>query len=183
MSTTKTIRDAEDAIRRRFAVDGFQGMLEYEPSKMIETDRWWYVPFCWIGCAGFIVKKDDLYVNWLGSALSLEQCIWGHEHGIYCDLVDFTFSPETRRDLVERVVSRFKHTDPNEKGEIPDESVWYYRPNIPAAVARQFPTFRRHFVWFAIPELFAAHEREGLRFTCRLPQEPNTALQATAAAP
>src|SRR5258706_354551 len=93
MSTTAaTIRDAEDAIGRRFIADGFRGTLEYASDKVIETDRWWYIPFCWIGCAGFIVSKDDLYVNWLGSALSLEQCFWGHDHGVFCDLVDFTFS-------------------------------------------------------------------------------------------
>lgn len=73
-ATTARICEAEDAIRRRFIADGFRGTLEYAPDKVIETDRWWYIPFCWIGCAGFIVSKDDLYVNWLGSALSLEQC-------------------------------------------------------------------------------------------------------------
>ena len=69
MSATTTIREAEDAIKRRLIADGFRATLEYAPDKVIETDRWWYIPFCWIGCAGFIVSKDDLYVNWLGSAL------------------------------------------------------------------------------------------------------------------
>jgi hypothetical protein len=167
-ATTPTIRDAEKAIRRRFVADGFRGKLEYAPDKVIETDRWWYIPFRWIGCSGFIVSKDDLYVNWLGSALSLEQCFWGHDHGVFCDLVDFTFSPETDRILAARLIARFKHMHPNARGVLPSEPVWYRDSEISEALLSQFPAFRRHFVWSSIPELRHAYEKEGLRFTCRL---------------
>jgi hypothetical protein len=163
-----TMREAEDAIRRRFAADGFRGQLEYDPGKVIETDRWWYIPCCWIGCAGFIVNKDDLYVNWLGSSVSLEQCFWGHDHGVYCDLVDFAFAPDSDTGLAARLVSRFKHMHPNARGVRPTEPVWYRESELPTAVSSQFPTFRRHFVWFGIPELFHAYENSGLRFTCCL---------------
>lgn len=168
MSTTKTIREAEDAIRRRLTVERFRGTIEYEPSQVIETDRCWYIPYRWIGCAGFIVNKDDLYVNWLGSGLSLDQCIWGHEHGIYCDLVDFTFSPATGRDLAARLVAKFKHMHPNAKGVLPNQPVWYRDSEIQAALSSQFPSFRRHSVWLAIPELIQACDREGLQFSCCL---------------
>jgi len=170
MSTTAaTIREAEEAIRRRFIVDGFHGTLEYAADKVIETDRWWYIPFCWIGCFGFIVSKDDLYVNWLGSGaiLTLEQCFWGHDHGVFCDLVDFSFSPDTDRTLAASLLPGFKHMHPNVRGMLPVEPVWYRDSEIPAALSSQFPNFRRHFVWSAIPELQRAYE-EGLRFTCRL---------------
>ncbi len=167
-ATTTTIRDAEDAIRRRFVAEGFRGTLEYDSDKRIETDRWWYIPFCWIGCAGFIVNKDDLYVNRLGSTLSLEQCFWGHEHGVFCDLVDFTFSPDTESAIASRLLLRFKHMHPNAGGVLPSEPVWYRNSEIPAALSSQFPVFRRHFVWFGIPELLHSYEKEGLRFTCDL---------------
>lgn len=165
MSTNRTIRDAENAIRRRFAAEGFRGTLKYEPSRVIETDRWWYIPFCWIGCAGFIVNKDDLYVNWLGSGFTLDQCIWGHEHGIYSDLVDFTFSPATDLKLVARLLARFRHTHPDAKGVLPNRSVWYRDSEIGPAIFIQFPIFRRHSAWFAIPELNQAFEKEGLQFS------------------
>ena len=167
-ATTHTIRDAEDAIRRRFIVDGFRGTLKYDSKEVIETDRWWYIPFCWIGCLGFIVRKDDLYVNWLGSGICLEKCIWAHDQGVYCDLVDFTFASETDRALAARLVAGFKHMHPNARGVLPNQEVWYRDSEIPEALARQFPTFRRHFVWFAIPQLHRACEEEGLRFTCKL---------------
>jgi hypothetical protein len=54
-----TIREAEDAIRRRFVADGFRGTLKYATDKVVETERWWYIPFSWIGSAGFIVNKDE----------------------------------------------------------------------------------------------------------------------------
>lgn len=166
--TFKTIRDAEDAIRRRFRKDDFRGPLVYASDRVIETDRWWYIPFCWIGCAGFIVSKDDLYVNWLGSSLTLEQCFWGHDHGVVCDLVDFTFLPATDRAVAARLLSRFKHRGSSVRGVPPAEPVWYQDSEIPDAMSRLFPVFSRHFVWFGIPELMQAYERDGLRFTCKL---------------
>ena len=169
-ANTATIREAEEAIKRRLIADAFRGTFEYAPDKVIETDRWWYIPFCWLGCAGFIVSKDDLYVNWLGSALTLEHCFWGHDHGVFCDLVDFGFSPDTDRTLAARLLLRFKHMHPNARGVRPSEPVWYEESEIPAALSSAFPTFSRHFVWFSIPELRHAYENDGLRFTCGLPR-------------
>ncbi len=163
-----TIWEAEGAIRKRLIDDRFRGELRYDAAKIIETDRWWYIPFTWIGCAGFIVNKEDLYVNWLGSALTLEQCFWGQDHGVYCDLVDFEFAPDSDTRLVQRLVAQFKHMRPNAKGVLPKEEVWYRESEILTAISEQFPTFRRHFVWHAIPELFHASENEGLRFSCVL---------------
>ena len=164
------IRDAEDAIRRRFAKDGFAGVLEYDTSKVIENDRWWYIPFCWIGCFGFIVSKDDLYVNWLCSAsnLSLNECFWGHDHGLFCDLVDFTFSPNTDIKIAERLLPKLKHTNPDERGVPPKQPIWYRDSEVTFALSSKFPSFKRHIVWFAIADLRQAYEKEGLRFTCCL---------------
>jgi len=142
-ATTATIREAEEAIRRRFIADGFRGTLEYASDKVIETERWWYIPFCGIGCFGFIVSKDDLYVNLLGSGatLTLEQCFWGHDRGVFCDLVDFSFSPDTDRTLAASLLSRFKHMYPNASGVLPVEPVWYRDSEIPAALSSQFPNY------------------------------------------
>ena len=168
-ATTATIREAEDAIRRRFVADGFRGTLEYASDKVIETDRWWYIPFCWIGCFGFIVSKDDLYVNWLGSSstVTLDLCFWGHDHGLFCDLVDFTFAADTDQLLAARLISQFRHMHPNARARLPREPVPYRDSEIPAALSSQFPNFRRHFVWFALADLHLAYEK-GLRFTSGL---------------
>jgi hypothetical protein len=117
-----------------------------------------------MGCAGFIVNKDALYVNWLGSALSLEECFWGHDRGVVCDLVDFTFSRGTSASLAARLVSKFKHMHPDASGTIPTEPVWYRTSDVESEVARQFPVFRCHFAWFCIPQIKKACENEGLEF-------------------
>lgn len=163
-----TIRDAEEAIKHKFAEEnptGFDGPLRYEASGVVENERWWYIPCGWIGCSGCIVNKHDLYVNWLGSALSQPDYFWGHDHGIFHDLVDFAFASDTDRELAAKLILRFQHMHPNARGVYPKQPVWYLDRDIPSALAAQFPNFRRHFVWFAIPEIRQATETNGLRFT------------------
>ena len=169
-SVKNTIQDAENAIQNRFVKDGFRAVIQYDALKVIENERWWYIPLVWIGCGGFIVSKDELYVNWLGSTShpNLEECFWGHDHGLYCDMVDFTFAPDTDIKLAARILSKFKHTHPKEGGPPPAEPVWYHDSEIAPALSGQFPTFRRHFVWHAISDLRQAHENEGLQFSCQL---------------
>jgi hypothetical protein len=161
----------EDAIRRKLA-PSTNPRPDYDQTRVIETDRWWFIPWGWIGCAGFIVNKEDLYVNWLGSALTLENCFWGHDHGIYHDLIDFSFSAETDRLVAARLIPRFKHMLPNAKGVLPNEPVWYRDSEIQPAIDRQFPFFKRHFIWYGIPELRRAYENNEVRFTCALSQNP-----------
>ena len=163
-----TLRDVEEAIKRKFAEErptGINGPLRYDASRVIENERWWYIPCGWIGCSGCIVNKHDLYVNWLGSALSQPDYFWGHDHGIFCDLVDFSFAPDTDRELAAKLLPRFQHMHPNARGVHPKQPVWYLDKDVPSAVATQFPIFNRHFVWFAIPEIRQACETDGLRFT------------------
>src|SRR5436190_6308969 len=154
------------SIQKHLDKERFQGTVSYNARDLLRSQRWWYIPYRWIGCRGFIVSLDSGYVNWLGSALSLKNCFWGHERGVVCDLVDFAFAPETDMALAGRLLGRFKHMHPNASGVLPGEPVWYRESEIPSALSNQFPMFRRHFVWFAIPELFHAYEMEGLRFTC-----------------
>ena len=169
-----TIHDAEKAIKRKFAEKNqscFNEPLRYEASKVIENERWWYIPCVWIGCSGCIVNKQDLCVNWLGSALSQPEYFWGHDHGIFHDLVDFAFAPDTDRELAVRLLARFQHMHPDARGVAPKEPVWYRDSEITSAIDTHFPSFKRHFVWFAIPEIRRACETNGLHFTSILAEK------------
>jgi hypothetical protein len=161
------IRAAENALRALFARHGHDKEHDYDPAGVIENERWWYLPPTpgYVGCAGYIVNKTDLYVNCLDSGFYLEDWFWAHDHGVFCDLVDFTFAPETKRKLVEKLLSNFQHAFPNAHGVSTDDPGFYRESEIPDAIARQFPTFRRHWVWRAIPDLLKAWDRRGLRFT------------------
>lgn len=46
--------------------------VDCDPAGAIEAATWWYVPYQWIGCAGFIVGKSSGDVTQLGSGLELE---------------------------------------------------------------------------------------------------------------
>jgi len=163
-----SLESALTRIHARVRKERFEMTVSYKTQDLLRSKSWWYVPYRWIGCNGFIVNTDDDYVNWLGSALPLHLCFWGHEHGVVADLIDFSFSPDTDLRIAARLLPRFKHMLPNARGALPSEPVWYRESEIPSALARQFPVFRRHLVWYAIPELLLAYENEGIRFTCSL---------------
>jgi hypothetical protein len=167
-SSRKSLERAVDCMRKRLAREKFRGDVQYDPQFLLRSRTWWYIPYRWIGCSGFIVNMNDGYVNWLGSALKLRQCFWGHERGIFHDLVDFKFAPDTNREMVARLLRSFKHLFPDALGVLPNEPVWYRASEIPAAIEKQFPVFKRHFVWVAIEPLMNACEKDGLRFTCSL---------------
>ena len=168
MAAATTFREIDAAIRLKYASEGLQSDLRYDPKLVREGDHWWYVPCGWIGSLGCIVDKRDLYVNCLGSGLSLDMCIWGHEHGIFHDLVDFTFAQGTDLNLAAALLLRFQHTRPNAAGMRPNRPVWYRYGEIASALSTQFPIFRRHFVWSGIPEIRDAHERDGMSFASTL---------------
>jgi hypothetical protein len=153
-------------LQRRLDSDQFEGAIEYDARHLLCSARWWYIPYRWIGCSGFIVNFDTGYVNWLGSALGLELSIWGHERGIFADTVDFSFAPDTDIQLAGRLLRRFKREPLPPLASECGDHVWYRDSEIELALSENFPTFRRHFVWHAIPELRDACESEGLRFTC-----------------
>lgn len=163
-----TLKEAEDAIRARFRRDGTTHELKYDSKKVVETSNWIYVPCGWIGSAGCIVNRADGYVNFLGSALELDDCFWGHERGVFCDVVDFEFDRQTEVDLVAKLLRKFQHMHANAQGNEPNQPVWYRDSEIAEAIWRQFPFFKRHFVWYAIPEIRSAAGENGLLFKSTL---------------
>jgi hypothetical protein len=142
--------------------------FRYDASGVIENDRWWFIPCGWIGSHGCIVNKTDLYVDWLGSATSLENALWGHDQNLFHDLVDFAFALDTPSVVATRLLAQFRHMNPNARGQEPSEPVPYRESEIQAALVSQFPVFRRHFVWYAISEIRRAFESDELRFTAEL---------------
>jgi hypothetical protein len=168
-SAAPTLHDAEAAIRARFKADGAGIELRYDETQIVETDRWWYFPCSWLGCKGLIVDKRDLYVNWLGSGLCLDDCFWGHDRGLVHDAVDFTFTDEIDANVltIRSLVGRFQHYVPRRSNPAEEFLAWYLEPEIDGAITRQYPTFRRHFVWSAIPDLRKAVEARAVSFVAR----------------
>jgi hypothetical protein len=168
----KSLNLALERLHTRVKTERFNMTVDYEPKDLLCHANWWYIPYCWIGCKGFIVNTKDEYVNWLGSALPLRHCFWGHQHGIVADMVDFTFAPDTDKEVALSLVSRFQHIPPSSKGEKPKDPVWYTGQEIETAFSNQFPVFKDHFVWYCIPELMEASKKHGVKFTCVLSKGP-----------
>jgi hypothetical protein len=155
-------------MRELFKAKGGSGRFDYPPEDLLESHSGWYIPYGGVGCSGFIVDKKSGYVDWLGSGIGIDlsHCFWGHDRGLYCDLVDFTFDVNTDTQLAMRLFALFRHTHSIGGGPPLSEPVWYRKSELESEFARQFPAFRRHFVWPHIPDLRRAHENEGLRFSC-----------------
>lgn len=138
----------------------FQEPIKFDATGLLRCDEWWYIPFGWIGCYGFLVDRRDGYVNWLGSAMmTLNDCFWGHTRGIFCAPIDFTFTCDRDASYatVLDLVSQFRRcTADTGRLEIDDFS--YSKEAAKHAIDRQFPHFKHHFAWLAIPALRQASE-------------------------
>src|SRR5687768_6533534 len=42
----------------------------------LEAATWWYLPYSWIGCSGFVVEKATGQVHQMGSGAGLETYLW-----------------------------------------------------------------------------------------------------------
>ncbi|MGC4091927.1 MAG: hypothetical protein QM756_29400 [Polyangiaceae bacterium] len=49
--------------------------------EIIDRGAYWFFPVGFVGSCGVIVDKADLRLFPMGSALQLDDCFWGHEHG------------------------------------------------------------------------------------------------------
>jgi len=62
------------------------GAVWFDPT-VIDRGAYWFFRVGYIGSSGVIVDKVDGRLSVMGSALSLDDCFWGHEHGFSPELV------------------------------------------------------------------------------------------------
>ncbi|HKO49668.1 MAG TPA: hypothetical protein VJV79_18190, partial [Polyangiaceae bacterium] len=63
------------------------GRAVWFSQEVIDRGTYWFFPVGFVGSSGVIVNKSDLALFPMGSALSLDDCFWGHEHGFSPELV------------------------------------------------------------------------------------------------
>ena len=83
-SVIRSLNDAVAHLRKSLGEE-----FDLDITRVIESKDWWYIPFVWIGCRGYIVDKLNGYINQLGSCHPLDLCFWAHERNIkyvYSDL-------------------------------------------------------------------------------------------------
>src|SRR5690348_15809054 len=70
----------EDAVRR-VRESAEQNAAVPFSDDVVDRGAYWFFPVGYIGSCGVIVDKADGRLSVMGSALSLDDCFWGHEHG------------------------------------------------------------------------------------------------------
>ena len=55
---------------------------QYSAAEVIEATSWFYIPWGWIGCLGWIVEKDEGTIFKLGSGLGgIDKAIDAYQEG------------------------------------------------------------------------------------------------------
>lgn len=143
--------------------------ISFQESQVIEAPRWWYIPYGWIGCAGFIIDKADGYINQLGSCHSLDDCFWAHNRGIKYGYADLTIHQITNLkstiDTLMKMGSRAPFNPiPNRPNTSGKGSEFWTREELEAILEGLPVTFSNQILWFTIPALRNAETQSFCKF-------------------
>lgn len=143
--------------------------VSFEESQVIEAPRWWYIPYVWIGCSGFIIDKADGYINQLGSCHSLDDCFWAHNRGIkygYADLTIHQINDLT--GTIDTLMKMGSHSPynpiPNKPNTNSDRSGFWTREELETLLNVLPLTFLNQVLWFTIPALRRAETKSFCKF-------------------
>ena len=79
-----TFEEAQAAVAHYAKASGAV-WFDHDEFKTRERPEYWYFPYCFIGSSGLIVCKSSGRVTPLGSALRLEDWLWGYERHFLAD--------------------------------------------------------------------------------------------------
>jgi hypothetical protein len=78
----------------------------FDSRQALEAATWWYVPYSWIGCAGFVVEKATGQVHQMGSNAGLDTYLWAQARGLLWDRADLVIDAVRDRDAAIRWLRR-----------------------------------------------------------------------------
>lgn len=143
--------------------------VQFDERKVIESSDWWYLPYIWIGCAGYIVDKNDGYITQLGSCHTLDDCFWAQNHGVkykYADLTVLRVNDEEQTvGTLMGMGNRASINPIANKSDADRERVKYWTPDELKGQLDSLPvTFENQMLWFTIPALRHATENGFFEF-------------------
>ncbi|WP_367874582.1 hypothetical protein [Luteolibacter sp. Populi] len=138
--------------------------VEFDPEDVIESAKWWYIPFGWIGCAGFIIDKDGGYINQLGSCHSLDECCWGHSNGIKYKYADLTVLRVHNLDATLATLMKMGNSSPfsptpNKQDKDGNLREFWTIDELRAEIITLPKTFPDQVLWFTILALHEARDK------------------------
>jgi hypothetical protein len=78
----------------------------FDATEALEAETWWYVPYAWIGCCGFVVEKATGQVHQMGSNAGLETYLWAQSQGLLWERADLVIDAVRDRDVAIRWLQR-----------------------------------------------------------------------------
>lgn len=132
--------------------------FEFNDDEVVESENWWYIPFVWLGCGGYIIDKLDGYINRLGPGQPLDLCFWAHEHDIKYSYSDLTVTKIT--NLTETIVTLKRlgnrsaiNPIPNKSDDSGNRTKFLTDSDIEDHLASLPATFENQILWYTIRAL------------------------------
>jgi hypothetical protein len=146
----------------------------FDSQEALEAATWWYVPYSWIGCAGFVVEKATGQVHRMGSNAGLDTYLWAQARGLLWERADLVIDAVRDRDVAIRWLRRVVCVPTSDHHPL-------YGPGAEelATMLADLPLrFRAQQIGLWLPDLRAGIEAGA--FACHL--EPATAVPLAAGA-
>ena len=87
---------------------------------VIDRQTYWFFPVGYVGSCGVIIDKADGRLSILGSALPLDACFWGHEHGFSPEFVTLRVTKvHDRRRAIEFLLNVVREGPPRRRNPNP----------------------------------------------------------------
>jgi len=143
--------------------------VKFESRELVENENWWYIPFCWIGCAGYIVDKFDGYINQLGSCHPMDACFWGHNQNIKYGYSDLTINQINNYDATISTLMKMGNRAPinpipNKTNSDGNQTEFFTESDIKQHLEMLPSTFENQRLWFTIPALKKSVENNDFEF-------------------
>ncbi|WP_395744194.1 hypothetical protein [Prosthecobacter sp.] len=162
LSEKKSFDQALQRLRDVWIAAGGEGEVIFDDTNILASPRWWYIPFVWVGCSGFIVDRKSGHVNHLGSCHGLDLCFWAQDQGIVAGDTDFVIHEIRDMEYAQSVVRGFVH--PNSTAE---QARHYTKIEAAQALESLPAEFLSHELWFSFDAIREAVEAGAFTFSAR----------------
>ncbi len=163
-SVIRSLGDAVDHLQKTLNME-----IEFHDDEVVESESWWYIPFVWMGCAGYIIDKRDGYINQLGSCHPLDLCFWAHERNIKYSYSDLVVSKITNLTETIATLKRLGNSAPinpirNKSDDSGNRNRFLTDSDIEKHLASLPAVFENQFLWFTIPALKKSEDAGDFEF-------------------
>ena len=143
--------------------------ISFDREQVVESENWWYIPFVWMGCSGYIVDKLDGYINQLGSCHPLGLCFWAHNRNIKYDYADLTVNQVYNLDATLKTLIQMGNRSrinpiPNKPDAGGERTEFWTEEELEEKLKTLPVTFPNQQLWFTIRALKQSCDNDEFEF-------------------